>query len=246
MAAVEDRVANKVLQECCQDIMDHINIDEVIMRLHSKSRLTVEELNRLESIPTTQEKKRQLYIIALANKGSAAFEDILEVLNDTSSVYKPHAVLANKLSKRYKCLSRRLTQGHSAEHADQPAGEVIRTMKETGTAYHLESRISSDENDYDQREQSLPDVAIEATAQTNRSCLISVKQKGLTIPVNPSPGGHGLTTAASGPATSVFLSISVLGSPKGVAQLSSSIQNTGDDTMCQPSSTDRVISYNIM
>ena len=58
MTTVEDRVANRVLQKCSQAIVDLINIDEVTLRLHSKSRLTLQEFDRLESFSTAQEKKK--------------------------------------------------------------------------------------------------------------------------------------------------------------------------------------------
>ena len=139
MASCEDRIANRVLQECCQDIVDHINVDEVILRLHSKSRLTLQELNRLESIPIALERKEQLYILALANKGSAAFEGILEVLNDTALNYKPHADLADKLSKRYRHLSRRVTH--------EQARQVNTATLEETTTVCLDSRLSHDNLD---------------------------------------------------------------------------------------------------
>ena len=250
MASGEDRVANTVLQECCQDIVDHINVDEVILRLHSKSRLTLQELNRLESIPTVQEKKRQLYILVLANKGSAAFEGILEVLNDTSLNYKPHADLADKLSKRHRHLSRRVTH----EQARQAS---TTTNEETTSTSCLESRLSNDnlsdnlDADDDQL-QLLPDVAIEATAQTYqpraRASLVgqNISTPAVTIRTCTSAAAVSPSSihnaATEGPATSLFLSLS-LGSSSStkVTQLSSSIQNISDDTICRAPSSIKVI-----
>ena len=227
MASGEDRVANTVLQECCQDIVDHINVDEVILRLHSKSRLTLQELNRLECLPTVQEKKKQLYILALANKGSAAFEGILEVLNETALNYKPHADLADKLSKRHRHLSRRVTQEQARQVRSATREETI----------SLESRL--DDNDGVDRLQPLPDVAIEATAQINqprsRVPLVSLNTSTSAAAVSESPIHN--PTEHGGPATSIFLSLS-LGSSSStrVTQLSSSIQNNISDDNQTPSS----------
>ena len=239
MASGEDRVANTVLQECCQDIVDLINVDEVILPLYSKSRLTFQELNRLECIPTVQEKKKQFYIVALANKGSAAFEGILEVLNDTALNYKPHADLADKLSKRHRYLSRRVTQ--------EQAREVRTTTREETTTASLESRVDSDGDD--DRLQSLPDVAIEATAQINqpRSRAPLVRQNTLTshaAAVSGSPIHNPIDHGHEGPATSIFLSLS-LGSSSStrVTQLSSSIQNISDDTMLPSSAKEMASTY---
>ena len=238
MASCEDRIANTVLQECCQDIVDHNNVDEVILRLHSKSRLTLQELNRLESIPTAQERKKQLYILALANKGYAAFKGILEVLNDTALNYKPHADLADKLSKRHRHLSRRVTH--------EQARQVNTATLEETTTVCLDSRLSHDNLDADDdRLQSLPDVAIEATAQTNqprraRASLVGQQVLTSAAAVSPSSPTH---NATGGPATSIFLSVS-LGSSSlstSVTQLSSSIQDPGDDTICQTPSSVKVI-----
>lgn len=242
MATSEDRVANTVLQECCQDIVDHINVDEVILRLHSKSRLTFQELNRLESIPTVQEKKKQFYIVALANKGSAAFEGILEVLNDTALSYKPHADLADKLSKRHRHLSRRVTQGQ--------ARQITTATREETTTVCLENRLDNDRhNDNldcdDDRPQPLPDVArIEATAQINqpRARGSLVGQNAATSAAAVSESSIHNATDHGGPATSIFLSVS-LGSSSStrVTQLSSSIQNISDDTvLCQSRSPSSV------
>ena len=130
--SVEDRVANRVLQKCSQAIVDHINVDEVTLRLHSKSRLTLQEYDRLEGISTTQEKKKQFYRVVLADKGSAAYKDILEVLNDTAN-YKPHAELVDKLKKCHKCLWRRMTQAGPPD--EQPQTEEASTASiKTGVA----------------------------------------------------------------------------------------------------------------
>ena len=236
MTTVEDRVANRVLQKCSQAIVDLINIDEVALRLHSKSRLTLQEFDRLESISTAQEKKKQFYRIVLADKGSAAYEDILEVLNDTA-YHKPHVELADKLRKCHKCLLRRMTHSRSDENAPENAQlEEVSTasinMGEETTTACLESRLDSDDgSDVDDGDQ-LPDIlCIETTARTNRSRKVLVQQK-VSAPVSRSPSHR----AADGPAASVVLSLSV-GSLTTVTHLPSSIQESSDHTLCQQSVT---------
>lgn len=253
MALAEDRVANKVLRECCQDILDHINVDLVIFRLYSKCRLTVQEVSHLQSIQTAQERKEQLYMRGLADKGSAAFKDILEVLNDTSD-YKPHADLADKLSKRHRCLSQRLSQSHPCKHHSQVNTALTRITKRKETITPcLESQFrysddddsdddddnDDDDNDSDQfrsRAQSLPDVAIVATAKTSQSRKSRVKQKNPAAVVDRRTG-YGATVE---PAANRVLSLSV-GSSSRVTRLSSSIQNTSDPTRCRPPSSVKVI-----
>lgn len=243
MASVEDRVANKALQECCQDILDHINVDLVTFRLYSKSRLTVHEVSHIESIQTAQEKRKQLYILALADKGSEAYEDILQVLNDTAS-YKPHADLADKLSKRHKCLSQRLARsGYPGKHVHyQPPQEVVSTVstrkrKETC----LESQSSDDEpDDVDDDSgdnhshnrllsRSLPDIAI---VNTRKPRTATARQK------MPAPVPVDRNTSHGEPAANKVLSL-LVGQSTRVTQLSSSIQDTNALTACQqPSSVE--------
>ena len=175
-----------------------------------------------------QEKKKQLYILALANKGSAAFEGILEVLNETALNYKPHADLADKLSKRHRHLSRRVTQEQARQVRSATREETI----------SLESRLD-DDNDGVDRLQPLPDVAIEATAQINqpRSRVPLVRQNIPTSAAAVSESPILSPTEHGGPATSIFLSLS-LGSSSStrVTQLSSSIQNNISDDNQTPSS----------
>ena len=237
MTSVEDRVANKALQECCQDILDHINVDLVTFRLYSKSRLTVHEVSRLESIQTAQEKKKQLYILALADKGSAAYEDILQILNDTAS-YQPHADLADKLSKRHKCLSQRLAQsGHPSKrvhYQPQEVGGTVSTRKRKETC--LESQPSGDDDDEEEEDdddsgdnrshnrllsRSLPDIAI---VEARKPRTTRAKQKIPPVVDRNMSRGE--------PAANKVLSL-LVGQSTRVTQLSSSIQDTNDPTACQ-------------
>ena len=226
MASNEDRVANKVLQECCQDILNHINIEQITFRLYSKSRLTVEELSNLESIPTADGKKKQFYILALANKGYAALEGILEVLNDTEH-YKPHADLANKLRKRYKFHAHRPTQGHP----DQlEVNRKLTKKRKQKTTDSLESQLSDDDKFLTQ---SLPDIAIVSASQTTRSCRLRVRQ---TIPahvVNPSTNHN---NNVEPPVNKELLQSVGQGRSPRVTEVSSSVQNTTYHSPNQPPS----------
>ena len=232
----------QVLQECCQDILDHVNVDLVTFRLYSKSRLTVHEVSHLESIQTAQERKKQLYILALADKGSEAYEDILQILNDTGS-YKPHADLADKLSKRHKCLSQRLAQsqkgkpyGKRVHYHQQREVDVVSTRKRKELVQPSDDDEEEEEDDDYHGEdsgdnqsrnrllsQSLPDIAIVKTSNKPRMTRVKQKFPGPLVDRNR---GHGE------PAANKVLSLSV-GQPTKVTQLLSSIQNTNDLTACQ-------------
>ena len=220
-------VANKVLQECCQDILDHVNIELITFRLYSKSRLTVEELSKLESFSTPEGKKKQFFILALANKGYAALEGILQVLDDTEH-YKPHADLADKLRKRYKFHTHRLTQGHPDQL--EVNRKLTKKRKQKTTDCSLENQLSDDDKFL---ARSLPDIAIVTASQTTQSCRPRVRQ---TIPahaVNPS-ADHNVDAIL--PVNKV-LSLSVgQGSSPRVPQVSSSIQNTTYHSPNQPPS----------
>ena len=235
MAATDDRVANTTLRECCQDIVDHIIVDEVILRLYSKGRLTLQQYDRLESISTERDKKRQFYRIALADKGSEAFKDILEVLSETAE-YKSHADLVDKLKKRHRCVSRRMSHDHTGE----VAAAVVEQREET-TMTSLESRPSNDDDLNDNRgDGQLPDIVrIETTTQTSQSRALVVEQK---ISAPTTAAGHNplrKATGYGGPAPSVVLSLSV-GSLTSITQLSSSIQCVNDTTPSSPPSSVKV------
>jgi len=225
MASAEDRIANIVLQECCQVIVDHINVDEIIMRLHSKSRLTLQQVALLDSFPTAQEKKRQLYILALADKGSSAFKDIVEVLKDTAN-YKPHADLVDKLIKHHsRCVSH---NEHVRTQEINTAELAVNNREELTATPCLDSRLSDDRGDDDQL-QSLPDIAI-VTTQNKQSRTLVIEQKV------PSPTN---TPDHNTPATNMVLSLSLQSSKATVTQLLSSIQNVDSHvhtTRQQPSS----------
>ena len=179
-STVEDIIANKVLQECSQDIVDSIDVDLVILRLHSKGRLTTQDI---KDISTSQAKKRQLYILGLADKGSAAFKDIVDVLNDTALQYKPHADLADKLSKHYQHL---LSQ-HSNKQGKPQEDKAAVTKKRIEAAADDSERPCSDTgNDVDHfsgsehsddQSQLLPDGITEDVIQPKyQSSTSHVKQ----------------------------------------------------------------------
>ena len=105
MSSVEDQIANKVLQDLYCEITDQLNIELVIPRLYSKRRITKSELDQLQNIVgnlTDQQKKYILYSTALADKGKHGLDAFLEVLDDTSIQYDPHAFLAGKLRAKFQ------------------------------------------------------------------------------------------------------------------------------------------------
>ena len=231
-SAVEDIIANKVLQECSQDIVDNINVDLVILRLHSKSRLTAQDINRLENISTSQEKKRQLYILALADKGYPAFKDIVDVLNDTglNLKYQPHADLADKLSKHYQ----RLLSQYSNKHGESQEVEATVTKKRTETPTDNSERSCSD-NDIDHfsdsehsddQSQLLPGVSTGDTSQVQKVSASNTRRST----------GHSVTSTN----TTCGYQSSMESSRRGL-NLSSSFQSTSDHMTCRTPSPVKVI-----
>ena len=229
-SAAEDIIANKVLQECSQDIVDNINVDLVIFRLHSKSRLTAQDINRLENITTSQEKKRQLYILALADKGSAAFKDIVDVLNGTALKYQPHADLADKLSKHYQ----RLLSQYSNKHGEPQEVEATVTKKRIETPTDNSERSCSD-NDIDHFSDSehsddqlqlLPDVSTGDTSHVQRVSASNTRRST----------GHSVTSTNT---TCGYQSS--MESSRRVLNLSSSFQSTSDHMTCQTPSSVKVM-----
>lgn len=103
MSSLRDRLANKVLRELYCDIIEQVNVDEVSSRFYSKYRITLGQLNKLRNISYTDEdKKHTLYSVALAEKGEQALDAFLEVLDETSGQYKPHALLARRVREKCK------------------------------------------------------------------------------------------------------------------------------------------------
>ena len=100
MPSVVDQIANKVLQDLYCDIIEQLNTDAVASRLYAKHRITLADLDRLQNIGanlTDIQRKHFLYSSALAEKGKKGLDAFLEVLDDTSIQYEPHALLADKL-----------------------------------------------------------------------------------------------------------------------------------------------------
>ena len=172
----KDLVANKVLQECCQDIVDQVNIDEVILSMHAKSRLTVEELNRLNSIGMTeQEKKRLFYTTALANKGSAVFKDFIAILTDRPGNYAPHNDLVTKLTQRrdfysrqpgYRRIRKRPSKHGQERKAKKRKHGQERKAKKRRTDTRSETSSES-ESDAETSSESEPDTRSETTSESS-------------------------------------------------------------------------------
>ena len=99
MTSFQNQIANAVFQQLSPEIVDHINVSEVILRLHARSRLTASEVEELESLGDAQ-KAKKLYLKALANKGLPALNDFIDVLNETAH-YQPHAELVTKLQSKF-------------------------------------------------------------------------------------------------------------------------------------------------
>ena len=105
MSSVADQIANNVLQDLYSEIIDQLNIDEVLPPLYSKRRLTKSELDRLQNIGGNlidQQRKYFLYSTALAEKGKQGLDAFLAVLDDTSTQYEPHSLLADKIRAKFQ------------------------------------------------------------------------------------------------------------------------------------------------
>ena len=192
VSAAEDNIANKVFQECCQDIVNHINVDLVILPLYSKTWLTIQEVDHLQKISTAEEKKRLLYINALAGKGSAAYKDILAILNDTAAYYKPHKDLVDILTNYHNRLStQRVTRAHHDKYnqtrEDRTAS--VRIRKET-TLDSIQIQLG-DDGDVDQRteygsyDQTQPSIGTTQSMESS-SLRLRTKQRVQTSAGNPS------------------------------------------------------------
>ena len=244
-SADEDLIANKVLQECSQDIVDNVNVDLVIMRLHSKSRLTAQDVTRLENTSTPQEKKRQLYLLALADKGSAAFEDIVAILSDTALKFQPHTDLADKLRKRYKYL---LSQ-HSNRHGETQEDKTTVTKMRTETVMDdSESRHSDNGNDIDHlsdseqcddQSQLLADGRADDIQASYQSRMSHVQEKQEFSASNIDTRlGHSVDVEAS--SSTAYGYQSSVESSRRVLKSSSSFQSTSDRMACQTPSSVKV------
>ena len=192
-SATEDCIANRVLQECCQDIVNHINVDLVLLPLYSKTWLTIQEVDHLQTISTAQEKKRLLYIHALAGKGSVAFKDMLAILNDTGAYYKPHADLSVILRNYHSRLSAH-DQYVARDHRDKysQTQEVkmapVKARKET-TIDSINIQLGGeDDEDVDHRTEYSYCPSSLDTAQSIElhSLRLRTKQKVRTSAGNPS------------------------------------------------------------
>ena len=105
MSLGRDSMANEVLQESLQDIVDLVNIDEIVSRLFALKRITLSEFERLQNLNgnlTDQQRKLHLYFTTLAGKGQQGLDAFLKVLDETAGHYEPHAHLADKLRAKLK------------------------------------------------------------------------------------------------------------------------------------------------
>lgn len=105
MSVDEDSIANEALQESYGDILNLVDIDEIVSRLHVLKRIPLSELERLQNLNchlTDQQRKLRLYITTLAGKGQQGLDAFLKALDETADQYEPHALLADKLRAKLK------------------------------------------------------------------------------------------------------------------------------------------------
>ena len=98
-------IANDVLQEAFQDIVDLVNVDEIISQLFAMKKITFSDFELLQNFNgslTSHQRKIRLYIIALGGKGQQALDAFLNALDKTTKNYEPHAVLADNLRTRLR------------------------------------------------------------------------------------------------------------------------------------------------
>jgi len=111
MTSSQDQIANTVLQQLSPTIVDHINVNEIILRLHARNRLTASEVNELESLGDSQ-KAMKLYLKSLANKGLPALKDFIDVLKETGHC-QPHIDLVTKLESKFRDLQQSGSRSNS-------------------------------------------------------------------------------------------------------------------------------------
>ena len=100
-----DSIANDTLQESFGDILNLLDIDDIVSRLHVLKRIPLSELERLQNFNgnlTDQQRKLRLYVTALAGKGQQGLDAFLKALDETADQYEPHALLAKKLRAKLK------------------------------------------------------------------------------------------------------------------------------------------------
>lgn len=106
MAMKKDTLANKVLWESREDIVNLVDVDQVALRFISWKRIQSTDLDQLQNVHSVvdQRRKEQLYDTALVGKGRRGLEALLKALDETAQQHKPHAVLAEKLRKAYSII----------------------------------------------------------------------------------------------------------------------------------------------
>ena len=106
MALKKDTLANRVLRELREDIVNLVDVDQVAKRFISWNRIRSADLDQVQSAHSLvdQKRKEQLYNTALVGKGRRGLDALLKALDETAHQYQPHAVLAEKLRKAFSIL----------------------------------------------------------------------------------------------------------------------------------------------
>ena len=109
-----DAIADEVLQESHQDILNLVNIGEIVSPLHTLKRITLSELERLQNLNgylTDQQRKLRLYVTTLGGKGQQGLDAFLKALDETADQHEAHALLAEKLRAKLKLKGRDSSPG---------------------------------------------------------------------------------------------------------------------------------------
>ena len=120
--------------------MNHINADEVMLRLCSKHRLTLQDVSELQLPQSDYQKRTAIFLRALANKGVPALKDFLEVLHETKH-YKPHSDLATKLHYKLEQAGIRLNE-QTTLPMHKHHGSISQCVSGTSSTYQ-KSKIRS-------------------------------------------------------------------------------------------------------
>lgn len=128
-----NKIANKVLRESYEDIVDLVNVDHVALLLLSWDRLTSSDYDQLKNVrrPSSyaqaeQNRKEQLYDNALRGKGIKGLDAFLKALDKTADQYGPHAVLAKKLREKFEVNSEGMALG--SKRSSQQLSEVCNNV----------------------------------------------------------------------------------------------------------------------
>ena len=103
-ASGRDTIANNLLRESYQDILDLLNVGIAAPALYSRGRITLPELDQLQNMAIytdNQARRHFLYSTALADKGQEGLDTFLGVLRQTVG-HAPHAQLLDRLSAKLR------------------------------------------------------------------------------------------------------------------------------------------------